>query len=77
MARRLAFRIGHGIGLVNEPPYLNAFDQHILQPGMSITPEPKLETVEGLLNAEEHVIVRDGGCEIISCFPDWQLHVVP
>ena len=71
-----AKRIGHGIGLVNEPPYLNAFDQHVLQPGMSITPEPKLETVEGLLNAEEHVIVRDGGCEVISSFPSWNLHVV-
>lgn len=69
-------RIGHGIGLVNEPPYLNAFDQHVLAPGMSITPEPKIETVEGLLNAEEHVIVRDGGSEIISAFPDGKLHVV-
>lgn len=69
-------RIGHGIGLVNEPPYLNAFDPHILAAGMSITPEPKIETVEGLLNAEEHVIVRDGGSEIISGFPHGKLHVV-
>lgn len=69
-------RIGHGIGLVTEPPYLNAFDPYVLQAGMSITPEPKIETVEGLLNAEEHVIVRDGGCEIISSRPDWKLHVV-
>jgi hypothetical protein len=43
---------------------------------MSITPEPKIETVEGLLNAEEHVIVRDGGCEIISGFPGSGLHIV-
>lgn len=69
-------RIGHGIGLVTEPPYLNAFDEHVLQAGMSITPEPKIETVEGLLNAEEHVIVREGGCEIISQSPEWKLHVV-
>lgn len=69
-------RIGHGIGLVNEPPYLNAFDAHVLAPGMSITPEPKIETVEGLLNAEEHVIVREGGSEIISGFPDATLYVV-
>jgi Xaa-Pro dipeptidase len=69
-------RIGHGIGLVQEPPYLNAFDEHVLAAGMSITPEPKIETVEGLLNAEEHVIVREGGSEIISGFPDARLHVV-
>ena len=69
-------RIGHGIGLVTEPPYLNAFDEHVLEPGMSITPEPKIETTEGLLNAEEHVIVREGGCEIISTFPASDLHIV-
>jgi Xaa-Pro aminopeptidase len=69
-------RIGHGIGLTQEPPYLNAFDEHVLACGMSITPEPKIETEEGLLNAEEHVIVRDNGAEIISGFPDSRLHVV-
>lgn len=69
-------RIGHGIGLVNEPPYLNAFDPHVLAAGMSITPEPKIETAEGLLNAEEHVIVREGGSEIISGLLDRRLHVV-
>lgn len=66
-------RIGHGIGLTNEPPYINAFDTHEFQAGMSITPEPKIETVEGLLNAEEHVIVREGGCEVISSGLDWKL----
>ena len=69
-------RIGHGIGLVNEHPYLNAYDENVLAAGMSITPEPKIETPEGLLNAEEHVIVREGGCEVISSFPGFALHVV-
>jgi Xaa-Pro dipeptidase len=69
-------RIGHGIGLVNEPPYLNAFDPHVLAAGMSITPEPKIETAEGLLNAEEHVIVREAGSEIISGPLDRKLHIV-
>ncbi|HEY9279358.1 MAG TPA: Xaa-Pro peptidase family protein [Eoetvoesiella sp.] len=68
-----AKRIGHGIGLVNEPPYLNAFDHHVIQEGMSITPEPKIETQEGLLNAEEHVVIRDNGCEVISDQLEWQL----
>ena len=69
-------RIGHGIGLVNEPPYLNAYDPYIIQEGMSLTPEPKIETVEGLLNAEEHVVVRAHGCEVISSDLDWRLHTI-
>jgi len=43
---------------------------------MSITPEPKIETIEGLLNPEEHVIIRENGCEIISKALDWGLRVV-
>jgi Xaa-Pro aminopeptidase len=71
-----AKRIGHGIGLANEPPYINAYDKNVFEEGMSLTPEPKIETVEGLLNPEEHVIVRKNGCEVISTYPDWHLHVV-
>ncbi|MSQ72917.1 MAG: aminopeptidase P family protein [Betaproteobacteria bacterium] len=71
-----SLRIGHGIGLGVEPPYLNAFDQHILQPGMSITPEPKAEVHEGLLNPEEHIIMREGGVEIISTDPGHELLVI-
>ena len=61
-----SLRIGHGIGLGSEPPYINAYDKHILGLGMSITPEPKIETVEGLLNPEEHIIMQPEGAEIIS-----------
>jgi Xaa-Pro aminopeptidase len=61
-----AKRIGHGIGLGMEPPYLNAFDRNVLEVGMSITPEPKIEVKEGLLNAEEHIIMRSTGAEVIS-----------
>ena len=71
-----SLRIGHGIGINVEPPYLNAFDKWILQPGMSITPEPKIETVEGLLNPEEHVIVREGGVEVLSTDPGNDLLVI-
>jgi len=72
-----AKRIGHGIGLTSEPPYINAFDEHVIQEGMSITPEPKIETQEGLLNAEEHVIVRADCCEVISGDAlDWTLHTI-
>jgi Xaa-Pro dipeptidase len=69
-------RIGHGIGLENEPPSICAFDDTILKAGMALTPEPKIESVDGLVNPEEHVVIRPGRCEILSAASDWRLHVV-
>jgi Xaa-Pro aminopeptidase len=69
-------RIGHGIGLENEPPSICAFDDTVLEAGMALTPEPKIESVDGLVNPEEHVVIRPGGCEILSKASDWRLHVV-
>lgn len=69
-------RIGHGMGMENEPPSICAYDDTILAEGMVLTPEPKIETVEGLLNPEEHVVIRADGCEILSKTPGWELHVV-
>ncbi len=43
---------------------------------MSITPEPKIEVAEGLLNPEEQIIMRDTGVEIISTNPDPALLVI-
>jgi Xaa-Pro aminopeptidase len=71
-----AKRIGHGIGLETEPPSLSPFDHRILEPGMIITPEPKIETVEGLLNPEEHIVITNSGYEIFSKEPDWPVHVI-
>ena len=71
-----AKRIGHGIGLETEPPSMNTFDPNVLQVGMTLTPEPKIESVDGLVNAEEHVAIREHGCEILSTDPGWELFVV-
>ena len=71
-----AKRIGHGIGLESEPPSINAFDTRVLQKGMILTPEPKIETVEGLLNPEEQIVITDAGFEQISTIPEWKLFVV-
>ena len=71
-----AKRIGHGIGLESEPPSMNAYDPHVLAVGMTLTPEPKIESVDGLVNPEEHVVIRENGCEILSTFPSWELFVV-
>ena len=71
-----AKRIGHGIGLETEPPSINLFDPNVLQVGMTLTPEPKIESTDGLVNPEEHVAIRDHGCEILSTDPGWELFVV-
>ena len=69
-------RIGHGIGLENEPPSMSGTDATILEAGMVLTPEPKIESIEGLVNPEEQVVVRDAGPEVISPVPDSKLFVV-
>ena len=71
-----AKRIGHGIGLETEPPSINLFDPNVLQVGMTLTPEPKIESTDGLVNPEEHVVIREHGCEILSTDPGWELFVV-
>ncbi len=71
-----AKRIGHGIGLENEPPSMNAFDDRVLEAGMTITPEPKIESVDGLVNPEEHIAVTETGYEQLSVSPGWELFVV-
>ncbi|MGE4056726.1 MAG: M24 family metallopeptidase [Vicinamibacterales bacterium] len=69
-------RIGHGIGLENEPPSMSATDDTILEERMALTPEPKIESIDGLVNPEEHVVIRADGCEILSLIPDGKLHIV-
>ena len=43
---------------------------------MTLTPEPKIESPDGLVNPEEHVAIREHGCEILSTDPGWELFVV-
>jgi len=69
-------RIGHGIGLENEPPSISAIDDTVLAVGMALTPEPKIESVDGLVNPEEHVIIRATGCEVLSAVSEWRLYAV-
>jgi Xaa-Pro dipeptidase len=71
-----AKRIGHGIGLENEPPSISGTDDTILAAGMALTPEPKIESVDGLVNPEEHVVIRAGDCEVLSATSDWHLYSV-
>ena len=71
-----ALRIGHGIGLENEPPSMSGVDETILEVGMVLTPEPKIESVDGLVNPEEQVVIRENGAEIISNSSDYRLRII-
>src|SRR5690606_4814127 len=71
-----ALRIGHGIGLENEPPSMSGTDDTVLQEGMVLTPEPKIESIEGLVNPEEQVVIRKNGAELLSDSSDYRLRVI-
>jgi Xaa-Pro aminopeptidase len=63
--------MGHGIGLsIHENPFLNAFDERPLEPGMVISVEPQIE-VPGLtmFQAEDTVVVTNDGYETFSSLP--------
>ncbi len=52
-------RVGHGIGLdPSEPPSLSLADQTVLEPGMVVTPEPRIDLPSGeRLHVEEDIVV--------------------
>jgi Xaa-Pro dipeptidase len=52
-------RVGHGIGLLpSEPPSLSLADDTVLEPGMVVTPEPRIDlTKTERLHVEEDILV--------------------
>jgi Xaa-Pro aminopeptidase len=66
-----AGRIGHGIGLMStEPPHIAPYDGTVLRAGMSITIEPGwVEQELGTFVAEENLVVRDGGPQLLTVTP--------
>ena len=60
-------RIGHGGGLdVTEPPSISPSDKTVIQPGMILHFEPKLERDGAVFQFEEVVAVGTDGVEFIS-----------
>lgn len=65
-----AGRVGHGIGLnMTEPPHLSPQDNTPLQVGMIVSIEPGVATEYGTFHVEENIVVREGGCELLSVAP--------
>jgi Xaa-Pro aminopeptidase len=73
----LAGRVGHGIGYdVTEPPHVSAADPTVLEPGMIISIEPGVATIDGLFHVEQDVLVTETGSEVLSTSP-WELASLP
>lgn len=67
------FGFGHGLGLTEyESPYLNSFDETVLQEGMVLvlsiyTPGPEKE----LICSKEIVAITQEGAEVLSWYRNW------
>ncbi len=72
-------RLGHGLGMqLTEPPSNMPGDDTPLVPGMVMTIEPGMEFAPGkMLVHEENVVIREGGCELLTWRASRSLPVIP
>ncbi len=71
-------RIGHGGGLdVTEPPSISAASNEVLQEGMVLHIEPKLEANGAVFQFEEVVCLGEGGNDFLSAPHPETIPVVP
>lgn len=75
----LGGRLGHGLGLsLTEWPSFTDWDETPLREGMVLTLEPGVEIAPGrIMVHEENVVLRAGGCELLSPRAPEDLPVIP
>jgi len=70
-------RIGHGGGIdVTEPPSVGPGDHQVIQPGMILHIEPKLERDGAVFQFEEVIFVTDEGVDFIAPLSPAQISVI-
>jgi Xaa-Pro aminopeptidase len=64
------YGVGHGLGLLgHEPPWIREHSRTTLEPGMVITIEPGLGTLEwGSFHCSDTVLVTETGCEPLTVY---------
>lgn len=73
-----AGRSGHGIGLMStEPPHIALYDSTELRAGMAFSIEPGwIDQKLGVFVAEENLVLRDGGFELLTTTPRELIEVI-
>lgn len=70
-------RVGHGYGVVPDPPSISLADDTVLEEGMVLTPEPRFFVPSGQrMHLEEMVVVTREGFEQLS-FGAYELVTLP
>jgi Xaa-Pro aminopeptidase len=64
------YGVGHGLGLLgHEPPWIREHSETVLEPGMVITVEPGLGTLEwGSFHCSDTVLVTENGYESLTVY---------
>jgi Xaa-Pro aminopeptidase len=66
--------VGHGIGVTSsEAPYLTAWDETLLEPGMVLVLDPVIIGPEGeILRSKDTIKVTETGCKILGWYINWR-----
>jgi Xaa-Pro aminopeptidase len=66
--------VGHGIGVTSsEAPYLTAWDETLLEPGMVLVLDPVIIGTKGeIMRSKDTIKVTETGCKILGWYINWR-----